>query len=260
MGQVTGSMAAYGEGNGSLRTREGFVGPPPWSTFRYLEGTRAFAIPEGRPLLTFTGCLVPAFPLPTTLKLEEPEKRVLALQVDRGVNLSWTSSCGRLFDVVAALGGGCLNASYEAQGAIEMEMLCRDIAESYPYDLRLTGESLSWGETGCLPACSSFREVALTPLLKSVLQDVREGRSLREIGSKFHRSVARMAGEVSSRIAEETGLTGVVLSGGCFQNRLLLELTVEELRSIICALCCTVRSRPTMEASPSGRRPLVILH
>ena len=39
-----------------------------------------------------------------------------------------------------------------------------------------------------------------------------------------------MVGEVSSRISEETGLTEVVLSGGCFQNRLLLKLTVEELR------------------------------
>ncbi|MBP1748688.1 MAG: hypF [Deltaproteobacteria bacterium] len=174
--------------------------------------------------------LGPGFPLPAALQLEEPEKRVLARQVDRGVNISWTSSCGRLFDVVTALAGGCLHASYEAQGAIEMEMLSRDAAESYPYGLRLTGQSLNWGETGCLPACSRFHEVALAPLLRSVLRDVREGRSLGDIGSKFHRSIARMAGEVSRRIAEETGLTRVTLSGGCFQNRLLLKLTVEELR------------------------------
>ena len=174
--------------------------------------------------------LGPGFPLPATLKLEEPEKRVIARQVDRGINLSWTSSCGRLFDVVAAIGGGCLNASYEAQGAIEMEMLCHNVAEYYPYDLRSMGRTLSWGEAGCLPPYPSFSEVALAPLLGSVLGDVRAGRSLRQIGSKFHRSMARMAGDVSRHIADKTGLTRVVLSGGCFQNRLLLKLTVEELR------------------------------
>lgn len=173
--------------------------------------------------------LGPGFPLPAALILEEQEKRVIARQVDRGINISWTSSCGRLFDVVAAIGGGCLNTSYEAQGAIEMEMLSRDIAECYPYDLRPIGQSANWGETRCLPRYASIHEIVLAPMLRSVLADARDGRSLGEIGSKFHRSLAAMAGDVCRNIAEETGLRTVVLSGGCFQNRLLLKLTVEEL-------------------------------
>ncbi len=171
----------------------------------------------------------PAFPLPPTLKLGEPEKKVLAFQVERGVNLFQTSSCGRLFDVVAAIGGGRLHTDYEAQGAIEMEMVSRDSTDLYPYDLRLTGSPMSWGETGDLPPYPSFHEVVLTPLLRSVLEDALASRTLAEIGSKFHRSIARMAGEVSRHIAAGTGLKKVVLSGGCFQNRLLLRLTVEEL-------------------------------
>jgi hydrogenase maturation protein HypF len=154
---------------------------------------------------------------------------VLALQVERSINLFSTSSCGRLFDVVAAIGGGRLHADYEAQGAIEMEMVSRDCAESYPYDLRLTGTSMSWGKTGDLPPYPSFHEINLAPLLRSVIGDVFEDRSLFEIGSKFHRTIARMAGEVSRYISEDTGLKKVVLSGGCFQNRLLLRLAVEEL-------------------------------
>lgn len=185
----------------------------------------------GRTAFAYLHCLFgPLSSPPSTLRLEQRLRRVLTLQVERGVNLSWTSSCGRLFDVVAALGGGCLHASYEAQGAIEMEMLSCDVAESYPYELRSTGQSPGWGETGSLPPYPCFHEVALAPLLESVLRDVRDGRSLGWIGSKFHRSVARMAAEVSRDIAQCTGLTRVVLSGGCFQNRLLLKLTVEELR------------------------------
>ena len=121
-------------------------------------------------MLTFTGCLVRRSRCLTTLKLEESEKRVLALQVDRGVNISWTSSCGRLFDVVAALGGGCLHASYEAQGAIEMEMVCRDIAESYPYDLRSDGGVTELGRNRLSSRVPSFHEVALDTLLASVLR------------------------------------------------------------------------------------------
>jgi hydrogenase maturation protein HypF len=174
--------------------------------------------------------LGPMFSLPATLRLEEREREVIGLQVEKRINLSWTTSCGRLFDVVAALGGGRLRVSHEAQGAIEMEMVCRDIAESYPYEFQSTGQSMDWGETGCLPEYPFFEEAALRPLLTSVVQDAREGKSISEIGSKFHRTIARMVGEMSHRIAEKTGMKKIVLSGGCFQNRLLLKLAVEELR------------------------------
>lgn len=171
----------------------------------------------------------PEQPLPAWLRFKEPERKVLGLQVERRINLFRTSSCGRLFDVVAAIGGGPLHADYEAQGAIEMEMVSHDCADFYPYDLRFAGPSLGWGKTGDLPLCPSFHEVSLAPLLRSVLRDALTGSTLAEIGSKFHRTIARMAGEVSRHIAECTGLAKVVLSGGCFQNRLLLRLTVEEL-------------------------------
>ncbi|MHB8110871.1 MAG: carbamoyltransferase HypF [Syntrophorhabdaceae bacterium] len=172
----------------------------------------------------------PALDLPATLKLSEPERRALAVQLKSGVNLFETSSCGRLFDVVAAIGGGCLHASYEAQGAIEMEMVSHDCAEFYPYHLQPAGHATSWGDTSCLPPYTGFHQVTLSPLLSAALSEAREGRYLSEIGSKFHRSVARIAGEVCRHISLNTGLTTIVLSGGCFQNRLLLKLTVEELR------------------------------
>ena len=168
--------------------------------------------------------------LPFTLKLDESERKTVPIQVEKGINLSWTSSCGRLFDAVAALGGGCVRVSYEAQAAIELEMVCRDTSESYPYDLRSVEQSIHWGEATRLPAVRSSTEIALKPLLASIVEDVQQNKSLSEIGSKFHRSLARIVGEVSHLISESAGLKEVALSGGCFQNRRLLKMAVEELR------------------------------
>jgi hydrogenase maturation protein HypF len=169
-------------------------------------------------------------PLPFTLKMDEAEKKTVCAQVDKRINLSRTSSCGRLFDAVAAMGGGCVRATYEAQAAIEMEMVSRDTSESYPYELRPASESIRWGETGGLPPVRSVLEVGLKPLLASVVEDVLAQKLLSDIGSRFHRSLARIVGEVSALISEEAGLKDVALSGGCFQNRLLLKMAVEELR------------------------------
>jgi hydrogenase maturation protein HypF len=169
-------------------------------------------------------------PLPFTLKMDEAEVKTVCAQVDKTIHLSRTSSCGRLFDAVAALGGGCVRVTYEAQAAIEMEMVCRNTSEFYPYQLRPVSESVHWGETGGLPPARSALEVGLEPLLASVVEDVLREKTLSEIGSKFHRSVARIVGEVSAFISEEAGLKDIALSGGCFQNRLLLSMAVEELR------------------------------
>jgi hydrogenase maturation protein HypF len=168
--------------------------------------------------------------LPFTLKMDEAEKKTVCAQVDKGINLPWTSSCGRLFDAVAALGGGCVRVTYEAQAAIEMEMVCRNTSEFYPYELRPASESIHWGETGGLPSVRSSTEVSLKPFLASIVEDVLRKKSLPDIGSKFHRTLARIVAEVSTLISEDTGLKEVALSGGCFQNRLLLKMAVEELR------------------------------
>ena len=167
--------------------------------------------------------------LPFLSRLEETEKRTVRAQVKRGIQLAWTSSAGRLFDAVAALAGGCLRITYEAQAAIEMEMVCQDTQESYPYDLRTVDRRITWGQTPSLPGSRSSYEIVLKPLLTSLVEEVQKGKTLAQTGAKFHRSLARIVGEVSQLLSKESGLRKVVLSGGCFQNRLLLRMAVEEL-------------------------------
>lgn len=120
--------------------------------------------------------------------------------------------------------------SYEAQAAIEMEMISRITFESYPYDLKPMGPPIHWGVEDALPEIKSSYEIVLQPLLTSIVKDVQENKPLSMIGSTFHRSLARIVGDVSHLISESTGMKEVALSGGCFQNRLLLRMSVEELR------------------------------
>ena len=168
--------------------------------------------------------------LPFLMKLDDAEKRTVRLQVERGINVFLTSSAGRFFDAVAAMAGGCVRVSYEAQAAIEMEMVSEDTAASYSYDLRSHAGCLTWGDTKALPMSASSYEVGLKPMLASIVSEVQSGKTLTQIGGRFHRSFAKMVAEVCRLISERTGLKKIALSGGCFQNRLLLKMTVEELR------------------------------
>lgn len=167
--------------------------------------------------------------LPFAKEMDEFEKRTVLAQMERRLNTPMTSSCGRLFDAVASLAGGRQRISYEAQAAIEMEMVSRVVAESYPFEVRPAEPALSWGKTEGLPRIATSWEAGLRPLIGAVVEDIRQGADLGRVGSRFHRTLASMVGELCGRIAEETALRKVALSGGSFQNRLLLGLIVEEL-------------------------------
>jgi hydrogenase maturation protein HypF len=170
--------------------------------------------------------------LPFISLLTQAEVKTVVAQVERRINLAMTSSAGRLFDAVAAMAGGPIRVSYEAQAAIEMEMVSRqDTSESYCYDLlKVDRPVVAWGEEAGLPVSRPCYEIGLRFLIESVTHEVAKGKSLSEVGGRFHRTLAVIIADVSQRISENTGLQKVALSGGCFQNRLLLRICVEELR------------------------------
>jgi len=158
--------------------------------------------------------------------------------VERGINTPLTSSCGRLFDAVSAILGICHRVDYEAQAAIELEMASTfklqgsgfKIQDSYPFRLDFVAEEEGEGGVERLPDMGGKYVLGLEGVLNGVLADRREGKPVEEIGLRFHITVARMIVETCRRIAEHTGITTVALSGGCFQNRLLLGLVVPWLR------------------------------
>jgi hydrogenase maturation protein HypF len=129
--------------------------------------------------------------------------------IRQDLNCPRTSSCGRLFDAVSAMGGGRQTIAYEGQAAIEfMEAAGRAIAEPYHWDI------LENGDIFYLGVCHLIRQVA---------GDVAGGVALSTISQRFHSTLAEMLGQAAERVRADSGLNTVVLSGGVFNNYLLLE-------------------------------------
>jgi hydrogenase maturation protein HypF len=141
-------------------------------------------------------------------RLDTREVGVVLKQVERGLNTPITSSCGRLFDAVAALLDVCQVAQYEGQAAIELQALAdQTAAGTYPWDLADQGDR-------CI--------VDPAPLLWAVYADHQAGVPLPTIAMRFHRAVAEFTAALCQRLVAATGLRRVALSGGVFQNTLLL--------------------------------------
>ncbi len=157
--------------------------------------------------------------LPFLQAIEAQAAAVVRKQAERRLNAPPTSSLGRLFDAVAALAGVRADVTYEAQAAIELEVLSRPYAAqaaAFPWSLQETGEGLVIG---------------LGDLLAAVIAAVEAGAPAGEIGARFHRAVADFSLEVCRRIRRRAGLSAVALSGGVWQNQLLLNLTRAALQA-----------------------------
>ena len=147
---------------------------------------------------------------------QEAWPAVLAL-AHRGMNSPLTSSAGRLFDAVAALLGLRDAINYEGQAAVELEQLAAT-ARHDPYRAALTdGRPLT---------------VAGPDLVRAAAEDLLAGVPREVIGARFHQGVAAMIGEACGLLRERSGLGTVALSGGVFQNLLLLGTVVDLLEGM----------------------------
>jgi len=151
------------------------------------------------------------------------ERRVLRGMLDRGLNAPRTSSVGRLFDAVAAIAGLRQRTSFEGQTAMALEFAVRDdevVEGAYAFALE---ETPAEGGTDGLDG--RLLVVDWRPVVRGVLEDVRSGVPAGPIAARFHRGLA----EIIVRVATRIGQPRVALTGGCFQNRILIEQAVERL-------------------------------
>lgn len=146
--------------------------------------------------------------LPFIRNLDRQQADIVVQMASRGINAPLTSSLGRLFDGVAAIVGLRQTVAYEGQAAMELEMIADgNVQGSYPY--QWTGDAL--------------RQVDPAIIIKAIVEDILIGTPAFIISRRFHDTMIALWGDLCRQIADETGLTRVVLSGGCFQNGLLLE-------------------------------------
>jgi hydrogenase maturation protein HypF len=149
-----------------------------------------------------------ARPLPG---VDERRWHAVAQIAETGLMSPPTTSVGRLFDAVAALCGLRLEVTYEGQAAMELEAAC-DGAERGAYPLRAVAGVLDARET-----------------ILAIDRDVSRGVSAGTIATRFHHALADATAAECAQLAADRGLEIVVLSGGAFQNRLLLERTAAGL-------------------------------
>ncbi len=159
--------------------------------------------------------------LPLLQRINPVELRVIEHQIERGLNSPLTSSMGRLFDAVSALIGVRDVINYEAQAAIELEMIAEEgVEEAYGFNIR--------AERGGAHGASLVLDPA--PLIRAIVADMKRGMERSVISAKFHNAVAAMVLAVCDMIREREGLNKVVLSGGVFQNVYLLRRSLHLLR------------------------------
>jgi hydrogenase maturation protein HypF len=150
--------------------------------------------------------------LPPVQACPADERRVLRRQLETATGCAPTSSMGRLFDAVSALVGVRQVVAYEAQAAIELEGLARHAdagAGTYAFAL----------DSSRLPT-----DIDSAPVLRGVVADLRAGVPAAVIGARFHRAVADLIVDLAG---EDTEI--VALTGGVFQNALLLRLSRDGL-------------------------------
>jgi len=149
--------------------------------------------------------------LPTHQDLCADERTLLRSQLEHKLNSPLTSSMGRLFDAAAALAGVRQQVNYEAQAAIEFEAL------------------IDPEERGIYPFEYHAGQINPRPAFEALIADVLSGVSVNRISGKFHNGLARTVCEVCRKLSDQYDLSEVVLSGGVWQNMVLLNKTVQLL-------------------------------
>jgi hydrogenase maturation protein HypF len=154
------------------------------------------------------------------------ELAVLDRQLQRNVNCAPTSSMGRLFDAVSSLIGVRQAVSYEAQAAIELEAMAGVGLDAA--GLGAGGLVAGQADIGDLDYAYRFAtresEIDPGPVLRAIVDDRRDGLPIPALALGFHVAVARLVADTAEQIGRRTGIDRVALSGGVWQNVLLVAL------------------------------------
>jgi hydrogenase maturation protein HypF len=151
------------------------------------------------------------------MKRVDPKKMgILTRMIGKKINTPWTSSMGRFFDAISSILSIRDEVRYEGQAAIELEMIA-DPEGDLEYPFQIDQEE---------------KPMVINPMeiVKGVVHDLIENVSPSKISGKFHRTIAFLILKACEVIRSKEGLNRVALSGGVFQNILLLSLVTKSLK------------------------------
>ena len=140
------------------------------------------------------------------------ELSLIEQMIEKGINSPMTSSCGRLFDAVAAILGIKDKVSYEGQAAIMLESLAQQAIEETPIDI--SKMDIYETENGLI----------LSPktLIRNLVNEKISGTSVSRLSLAFHSALISGLAEAVKKLKSINNINKVALSGGCFQNLILL--------------------------------------
>ncbi|RLA97351.1 MAG: hypothetical protein DRG37_08265 [Deltaproteobacteria bacterium] len=135
--------------------------------------------------------------------------------IEKGINSPLTSSLGRFFDGIAAILGVRKRVSFEGQAAMELEAIAAG-SEGMVFDHRIVERNGSM-------------ILDLLPAVRALVEGIEENRPREFLARSFHETLISAFTDVALTLSRSSGLRRVVLSGGCFQNRILVEGLADRL-------------------------------
>jgi len=145
--------------------------------------------------------------------------QILIKMLENNINITLSSSAGRLFDAVSSILGICQKVSFEAQAAIELEQCASKSSDRELYNFDIIKEASTY-------------KIGYKNLLECLLSDLAKGKKKEVIARRFHNSLAHLIGITIEKIYKEEEVKDVILSGGVFQNKLLYYLTKQKIKDM----------------------------
>jgi hydrogenase maturation protein HypF len=179
--------------------------------------------------------------LPCVKAFDPHELIIIQRMIKQNINTPMTSSMGRLFDGIASIIGLCHQSSFEGQAAMALEFQASENFASSPYSYKIVPchsqmikichsracPQASVGESGNpLNQNNEVWGIDWFGIIQDIIEDLRAGRDATVISTRFHQTLI----EIIIDVARQAGQSDIVLTGGCFQNKWLLEGAVKRLK------------------------------
>jgi len=154
--------------------------------------------------------------LPDLPFLENINSSPIVEMVEKNVNCPKTSSCGRLFDAVAAMSGGLHTIKYEGQAAIEFMQKYNNL-NVQPFDYEIH-------------QFKNIKQLMISPIIRSIVKGIQSEESIQMLSNRFHKTLLELFIDIAKSAKNETGISDIVLSGGVFQNHVIFEEIIPRLQ------------------------------